>query len=163
MRLPDDGNVWPFARSGLNRHGAPTPPSLVARPRRHDAATRTAQTFGMTRKESSVPTLDEEIARRLEESMACGELQSAPSFGKPLAEMQGWDATPEELRMPFKILKDSGFFPPEILLFHERAALRASVEAASDPSDRQRLQQQLSELEQKIALRLEALRVHTTL
>ena len=109
-----------------------------------------------------MPTIDEEIARKLEEARASGELQSAPSFGKPLTPSEGWDAAPEELRLPFKILKDSGFFPPEVALFHERAALRAAVEAASDPSDRQRLQQQLSELKQKIALRLEALRANTT-
>ena len=82
---------------------------------------------------------------------------------------QGWAATfprvetPEALRMPFKILKNSGFYPPEIAMFHERAALVAAVRACADPEEHKRLQQKLSELEQKLALRLEALRVHGNL
>ena len=107
-----------------------------------------------------MPTLDEQIAEMLAESIASGELQSAPSFGKPLQEVAGWDATPEPLRMPFKFLKDAGFVPPEVPLFHERAVLKAQLEAAADPADRQRLRQQLSELDQRLALRLEALQRH---
>ena len=53
-------------------------------------------------------SLDEEIARHLREASAAGELQQAPSYGKPLAADTGWDETPEALRMPFKILKDAG-------------------------------------------------------
>lgn len=104
-----------------------------------------------------MPTQDEEIARHLSEALASGELRAAPSFGKPLADAEGWEATPEELRMPFKILKDAGFAPPEIALFHERADLTAALAAQTHPTERKRLQQQLAELEQKIALRLEAL------
>jgi len=107
-----------------------------------------------------MPTLDEQIAEMLSQSIASGELQSAPSFGRPLQPVAGWDATPEPLRMPFKILKGAGFVPPEVPLFHERAVLRARVEAAKDASDRQRLRQQLSELDQRLALRLDALQRH---
>jgi len=108
-------------------------------------------------------TLDEQIVEMLAASIASGELQSAPSFGKPLQAVAGWDATPEPLRMPFKILKDAGFVPPEVLLFHQRAALKTAVDAATHPTDRERLRQQLSELEQRLALRLEALRRHALL
>jgi hypothetical protein len=110
-----------------------------------------------------MPTQDEEIARHLREALASGELQAAPSFGKPMRESEGWDATPEELRMAFKILKDAGFAPPEIELFHERARIGAALEQSGDPAERTRLQQELSELGQKIALRLEALRVRGSL
>jgi len=41
----------------------------------------------------------------------------------------------------------------------ERAALAAALQACADPVERQALQQRLSELEQAIALRLEALRL----
>ena len=105
-------------------------------------------------------TQDEEIARHLKEALESGELRAAPSFGKPLAPLEGWDETPEEFRMPFKILKDAGLAPPEIVLFHERAALTAAVAEEKDDAKRKELQKQLSELEQKIALRLEALRVN---
>lgn len=109
-------------------------------------------------------TLDEEIARKLREAQASGELAAARHYGKPMPEEdEGWSATPEALRMPFKILKDAGYAPPELALFHERARLRAALEAATDPAERRALQQRLSELEQSLALRLESLRVNASL
>jgi hypothetical protein len=103
-------------------------------------------------------TFDEEIARHLQEAADSGELGRAKGYGKPLAEDPGWEATPEALRMPMKILKDAGAAPPEIALFHERARLKASIDAAAEPEERRKLQIQLNELEQMLAFRLEALR-----
>jgi hypothetical protein len=108
-------------------------------------------------------TLDDEIARHLAEAAASGELQAAESYGKPLRDIEGWDATPDALRMPFKILKDAGVVPPEIELFHARARLRAAAAAATDADEHEQLQRRLVELEQKIALRLESLRIHASL
>ena len=105
-----------------------------------------------------MPTMDEEIAAWLARAAASGELASTPSWGRPLGSDDGWQQTPEALRMPFKILKDAGVPPPEVELFHERARLRAALDAAGDAGERKALQRQLSELEQKLALRLEALR-----
>jgi hypothetical protein len=105
-----------------------------------------------------VRTFDEEIARRVQEAADSGELSLAKSYGKPLPEDPGWEATPPALRMPMKILKDAGAVPPEIGWFHERARLKASIAAATDPAERKNLQLKLIELEQKIALRLEGLR-----
>jgi hypothetical protein len=110
-----------------------------------------------------VPTLDEQIARHLQEALASGELQKAEGFGKPLAEIPGWSDTPEALRMPFKILKDSGFAPPEVTLFHERADLRQLIAGCTDAAEKARLQAALNQLEQQIAVRLEALRVNARL
>ena len=53
-----------------------------------------------------MPTQDEEIARHLREAAASGELSRIEGYGKPLPEDPGWSAIPEELRMPFKILKN---------------------------------------------------------
>lgn len=110
-----------------------------------------------------MPTQDEEIARHLREAARSGELERLPGYGKPLPEIEGWDATPEELRMPFKILKDAGFAPPEIELFHERARLQAELDAASEAGARKLLERRLAELQQKIALRLESLRANKSL
>ena len=107
--------------------------------------------------------LEDEIGRRLAEADLSGELRSAEGYGKPLQGYAGWDQTPPELRMPFKILKNAGVVPPEIELFHERASLRAAVDAAADDEQRDALRRKLSELEQKIALRLEALRINGSL
>ena len=77
-------------------------------------------------------TLDDEIARHLREAAAAGELSKAEGYGKPEEEDWTWDATPAALRMPFKVLKDAGYAPPEILLFQERAQLTAAVRDCAD-------------------------------
>jgi hypothetical protein len=107
--------------------------------------------------------LEDEIGRKLAEAERSGELKSAASYGKPMQEDTGWAQTPAELRMSFKILKDAGVVPPEVELLHERARLRDAVQAASSEGERSALQKKLSELEQKVALRLEALRVNASL
>jgi hypothetical protein len=113
--------------------------------------------------EKPVRSIDEEIARHLQEMAESGELSRIEGYGKPIPEDSGWNATPEALRMPFKILKNSGFHPPEIEMFHERARLVAAIRECDHDDIRKPLQKQLSELEQKIALRLEALKIHGSL
>ena len=110
-----------------------------------------------------MPTQDEEIARHLREAAASGELSRIEGYGKPLPEDPGWSATPEELRMPYKILKNAGFVPPEVELFHQRAALVAALEAASSEAEQTVLRAKLSELQQRISLRLEGLRANGSL
>ena len=104
-------------------------------------------------------SIDDEIARRIQEAADSGELARAKSYGRPMDEDAGWHATPDALRMPMKILKDAGVVPAEVGWFRERARLRAAVEAATDDTTRAALAHQLVEVEQKIALRLEALRL----
>lgn len=108
-------------------------------------------------------TLDEEIACQLQAAADSGELAMAHGYGKPMSETPGWDDTPGALRMPFKILKDAGVTPPEVGLFHERAKLRATIDACQDLAAREKLMRELSELEQKLALRMESLRSNATL
>ena len=106
---------------------------------------------------------EDEIGRKLEQARLNGELLAAESYGKPLREDSGWDQTPEEFRMPFKILKDAGVVPPEVELFRQRGRLQKELACAGSDADRRKLGAALSELEQKIALRLEALRANRSL
>ncbi len=109
-------------------------------------------------------TFDDDIARHLEASAASGELRAAPSWGKPLAETTGYEQTPEALRLPFKILKNAGFVPPEVELFRQMGALRTELaQAAGDTARERALGQRLSDLQQRLALRLEHLRHSGTL
>jgi Domain of unknown function (DUF1992) len=107
--------------------------------------------------------VEDEIARKLKEAAETGELQGAEGYGQPMIEDAGWDSTPAEFRMPFKILKNAGVVPPEIELFHQRAKLRAELEAATTDEDKAAIRQTLSDLEQRLALRLEALRASGSL
>lgn len=110
-----------------------------------------------------MPTLDELIARDLAEAQASGELRGAPSWGRPLDFADGWDETPTELRLPFKVLKEAGFVPHEVVMLRELAGLRERLAAASDADEAATLRKRIADLGQDIALRLERLRVTGTL
>lgn len=109
-------------------------------------------------RDAALRTQDEAIAEHLVQAMRSGELRSAPSFGKPMPEAEGWHETPPEFRLPFKILKNAGVAPPEIELFHKRAALHQALSGCTSDPERAALRLRLGELEQAIALRLEGMR-----
>lgn len=102
--------------------------------------------------------LEDEIGRKLREAEISGELRSAKGYGEPLVASEGWEQTPDELRMPFKILKDAGIVPPEIEMMRRRADLRARIEALDDAAERESLKVELAALDVSISLRLESLR-----
>lgn len=110
------------------------------------------------RRDASIRTLDESIAEHLAQAYQSGELQSAPSFGNPMAEAEGWAQTPTEFRLPFKILKNAGVTPPEVEFFHQRARLQQQLARATSDEERRAVQAKLSDVEQTIALRLEGMR-----
>jgi hypothetical protein len=105
-----------------------------------------------------MPTIDEQIAQSLREAQRSGELQSAPSWGKPLDLDDGYAQTPEELRMAFKALKDAGFAPPEVETMKQIAALREVIAADPEAPQSEAMRRRMSELQQHLALRLEKLR-----
>lgn len=110
-----------------------------------------------------MPTLDELIAQHLQQSLENGELRRTPGWGRPLDFGDGYDETPAELRMPFKILKDAGFVPPEVEWMRRAAALRQRIAETADDRDAAPLRAELADLQQRIALRLEKLRASGTL
>jgi Domain of unknown function (DUF1992) len=110
------------------------------------------------KRENRLRLLEDEIGRKLRESQANGELASAPSYGKPLNLGDGYDETPAELRMGMKILKDAGVVPPEVELMQQIEAQRLRAEAAPDEASARAERQKLSEMRQRLALRLEKLR-----
>jgi hypothetical protein len=111
-----------------------------------------------------MPTLDELIAQSLQDSLVSGELAAAPSWGKPLALDDGWDETPVELRLPFKLLKDAGYVPHEVVMLRELAALKDELQrCADDDAHAEPRRRRIADLQQLIALRLERLRVSGTL
>ena len=87
------------------------------------------------KRENRLRLLEDHIGRSLSESEKTGELRAAPSYGKPLNLGDGYEETPAELRMGYKILKDAGVLPPEVELMRKIQALRDSlVGAADDPA-----------------------------
>ena len=111
------------------------------------------------KREQRLKLLEDHIGRSLAESESSGELRAAPSYGKPLNFGDGYDETPAELRMPFKMLKDSGFVPPEVELMREIEALRKALAGAPDDATATAGRQALADKRQQLALRMEKLRM----
>ncbi len=103
--------------------------------------------------------LDDHIGRALRASEAKGELEAAPSWGKPLDFGDGYEQTPPELRMGLKILKDAGIVPPEVEMMRALAGLRSELEAAVGDAVRERsLRGRIAAMQLAIDLRRDALR-----
>lgn len=116
-----------------------------------------SQSNAEEKRENRLRLLEDDIGRHLAESHATGELRHAPSFGKPLNFGDGYDETPDELRMGMKILKDAGVVPPEVEFMQQIEALRLSLEGAPDDEASRAGRQRLAEMRQQLALRLEAI------
>jgi len=110
------------------------------------------------KREQRLKLLDDHIGRALRDSEASGELRAAPSYGKPMVADAGYEETPDDLRMPFKILKDAGVVPPEVEVMREITTLQRELAACVDATTQRALQQRIAEKRQHLALRLERLR-----
>jgi hypothetical protein len=109
-------------------------------------------------REQRLKLLEDDIGRALADSQRSGELQAAPSYGKPLNFGDGYDETPAELRMPMKVLKDAGVVPPEVETMQRIAALEAQAAASADAVQAAALRREAGELRLALQLRLERLR-----
>lgn len=115
------------------------------------------------KREQRLKLLEDDIGRHLAQSHASGELQAAKGFGKPLDFGDGYDETPADLRMGYKILKDAGVVPPEVEFMQRIEAQRLAAEALPEGAERLAALQRLAEMRQQLALRLEALGRRSTL
>ncbi|MFZ4479057.1 MAG: DnaJ family domain-containing protein [Rhodoferax sp.] len=86
-------------------------------------------------------------------------MDTARNFGKPLDLGDGYEQTPAEERMGYKILKDAGDVPFEFEVMRDIEALNRTV-AGLPEGDAKRVQQQrLSDLRQQLALMPERLKL----
>ena len=116
------------------------------------------QSSAEDKREQRLKLLEDHIGSALAASQRSGELHSAPSWGKPLKLGDGYEATPAELRMGYKIMKDAGVLPPEVELMQRIDAQRQAVAAAADAESAAMLERELLDMQQQLSLRLERLR-----
>ena len=103
-------------------------------------------------------TLDEHIADALKEAYERGEIQRAKGFGKPLDFGDGYEETPADLRMGYKILKDAGAAPVEVEMLREVRALEETLATLdAESGEAAVLRQKISDLRLVVALRMEAM------
>lgn len=68
--------------------------------------------------------------QRIREAIARGDLEDLPGAGRPL-DLDDDRLVPEELRMVYRILKNSGYVPPEVQTLKDIAELERQVLASS--------------------------------
>lgn len=100
--------------------------------------------------------VDELVRQWMERVEASGEMRGMA--GKPLPLNDGYENTPEELRMAYKALKNAGYVPDEVQMLHDVADLRERLNNATSPAEQRRLQRQIAELDTQIRVRLERVR-----
>ena len=83
---------------------------------------------------------------KIREAMARGEFDNLPGAGKPLA-LEDDSLVPEDLRVPYKILKNAGCLPPEIELRKEIVTLKRLLFSIEEEGERRR---KLRELDAKL-------------
>ncbi len=86
-----------------------------------------------------------------------GELKNLPGRGKPL-DLEEDTNVPPEHRMAFRILKNSGFVPPEVEELKQIEALEADADRSRDPGEQEALRRDARSRRAVITTRIERFR-----
>lgn len=106
-------------------------------------------------REAELRSLDERIGEALRADSA--ELRASPAWGKPLPDT-GDVQVPQELRMAFKLLKNSGNVPTEVGLMQELQAWRDELTRLPPGSpEAEALRRRIAERQLLIQVRIERL------
>ncbi len=81
---------------------------------------------------------------KIREAMEKGEFNNLRGRGKPL-KLDDMSGVPEDLRVPYKILKNAGILPPEMELDKEIVNLRRLINCCFDDEEREVLTRKLNE------------------
>ena len=79
--------------------------------------------------------LDKLAEEKINTAMQRGEFDNLPGAGLPLPE-EDFTFIPEEMRMAYKILKNSGYIPPELELHNHIRNLESLIQQNPDSSTR---------------------------
>ena len=93
---------------------------------------------------------------RIQAAVRNGEFDNLPGAGKPL-DLTEDPLIPEDLRLAYRILRNSGYVPPEIEARKEAANLRLLIRAATDDGERRRAVTRLALLETRLEARGQSL------
>lgn len=91
---------------------------------------------------------------RIKQAMENGDFDNIEGKGKP-QKKDPLQHVPAELRMSYRIMKNSGYLPEEVQINKELASLRDLLKLCTDESDQKRLKKRISEKELQFQLLLE--------
>jgi hypothetical protein len=89
--------------------------------------------------------LDKIAEARIREAVERGEFDQLPGAGEPL-DLDDDSLVPEELRTAYRLLKNSGYLPPELQLRREIHDVHELLAAAQSPAETGRLARRLNHL-----------------
>jgi len=94
---------------------------------------------------------DKLVEQKIREAQEAGEFDRLEGAGRPV-NLDAYFATPEELRAGYAVLKNAGVLPEEAALLKEINERAARLDAARDPTERERLRREIGELKLKYDL-----------
>ncbi|WP_054958415.1 DnaJ family domain-containing protein [Paenibacillus dakarensis] len=92
--------------------------------------------------------------QKIEEAIRKGELDTTAYAGKPLP-VDDLSHIPEDLRMSYRLLKNSGYVPEEVSLQKECVRLYDLIHACSNEAEREQHQKMLNEKSLRLHMLLE--------
>jgi hypothetical protein len=99
-------------------------------------------------------TMSYSVDKLIEEWLAENKCEDLPGTGKPL-NLDEYFSWPEDVRLGYSLLKNSGFLPEEVEQLREIKRLEEESRTCPEIHRRTRLERQLREEEVKLSLRLE--------
>lgn len=87
--------------------------------------------------------LDVIAEKRIREAQGRGEFDDLPGTGVPL-EAEDNALVPEELRAAYRILRNSGFLPPELQVYREIREVEQLLQRVEDDGERMRLMSRIN-------------------
>ncbi|HEX8186104.1 MAG TPA: DUF1992 domain-containing protein [Blastocatellia bacterium] len=99
-------------------------------------------------------SFDKLVEEKIREAMANGEFDNLPGKGKPL-DLDSYFATPEDVRMAYSLLKNTGFIPEEMELLKEINSLKAALDKSSGEDERRQIKKKIDEKVLKFNLLVE--------
>lgn len=92
------------------------------------------------------------VEERIQQALRRGEFDNLPGAGRPLA-LDDDSLVPPEVRIAYRILKNAGFVPPEVLERKEIAELEAQIAGVTDAVARKHALTKLALLRTRLGLR----------
>jgi len=89
------------------------------------------------------------VEAKIAEAQAAGAFDDLPGAGKPL-DLDDDRLVPEDVRAAYRILRNAGYVPAEVVERKEAADLRRLVAATADTPERRRLLAKLALLEARL-------------
>lgn len=81
---------------------------------------------------------------RIKRAYKDGEFDNLPGYGKPL-NLEDLSAVPQELRMAYQLMKNSGFSPEVNKLRQEVMTIEDLIRTCENPEEQEKLTQQLGQ------------------